>query len=69
MLSFSCFFLKETLNVGLIDEIQELNSFEGNKGNNIDDSVSFSNEEFSIFSADNYNNMEISFDMSYSRLK
>ena len=31
--SISCFFLKETLNVGLIDEIQELNSFEGNKGN------------------------------------
>jgi len=64
--SFSCYFLKETLNMKLVDDVQDLNDNVSEK--NFEDSLSFSNEEFSVFSESN-NNFELSLDMSYSRLK
>ena len=64
--TISCYFLKETLNMKLVDDSQQLNDTISDKI--VEDSFSFSNEEFSVFSESNYNN-EYSFDMSYSRLK
>jgi hypothetical protein len=65
--SFTCYFLKETLNMKLVDEIQQLNDTIISE-KNLEDSLCFSNEEFSVFSESN-NNIDISFDMSYSKLK
>ena len=68
--SFSCFFLKETLNMKSVDDVQDsnekINDSVAEKIN--DDSFSFSYDELSVFS-DSNNNIELSFDMSYSRLK
>ena len=54
----------------LVDDVQDsnekINDSVAEKIN--EDSLCFSNEEFSVFSESN-NNIDISFDMSYSRLK